>query len=175
MGKNLVHMCQNYVNKYEKANAAENLTHKFSDHQRGKLVPSSISQRYNSLKLDSKSFCKRFHSCHKLGCQTVLHHFQDTADNQEALKQQGTKNQICYTVLSLNAIAISEFKSAQSHVHRFFEISHNASPLPTVPYSRLRLPKKWERICLTFNKRYRAQEEKKNEIFKLLLMSCSRI
>ena len=32
MGKNLVHICQNYVNKYEKANAAENLTHKFSDH-----------------------------------------------------------------------------------------------------------------------------------------------
>ena len=43
MGKNLVHMCQNYVNKYEKANATENLTHKFSDHWRGKLVPSSIS------------------------------------------------------------------------------------------------------------------------------------
>ena len=46
---------------------------------------------------------------------------------------------------------------------------------PPVPYPRPRRPKKWERICVTFNKRYRAQEEKKNYIFKLLLMSCSRI
>ena len=55
----------------------------------------------------------------------------------------------------------------------FWNITQRLSP--PVLYPRPRRPKKWERICVTFNKRYRALEEKKNDIFKLLLMSCSRI